>query len=383
MRSTATPTTDPAGADAPLWRAAAVFRLLTVIYAVGFHLVVHEQYDATRWSHVLVAVVVLWSGVSVVAAVTPSVRPAAVVADQVVTLGLIVSTVAVAGPDWRRDHQVLPTTIWVAGAVVGAALLGGPRVGVASALTMTVAIALVRGTVDADLWRDSTGPILVSVGLALGLAARIARSARARLDEAIALAAATAERERLAREVHDGVLQVLALVNRRGRELGGPAAELGTLAAEQERALRDLLSGNSSRVPGALGDGSRVDLTTDVRAAVGPTVTVAAPSDPVSVAADVGREVVAAVVAAVDNAHRHAPGAAIYVSIEDDAGTVVVGVRDDGPGVDPARLVAARAEGRLGVAASIVGRLESLGGRAELISAPGEGTEWELTVPNP
>ncbi len=380
MRSTATPTTDPAGADAPLWRAAAAFRLLTVIYAVGFHLVVHEEYDATLWSHVLVAVVVLWSGVSVVAAVTPAVRPAVVVADQVVTLATIVSTVAVAGPEWRRDHQVLPTTIWVAGAVVAAALLGGPRVGVASALTMTVAIALVRGTFDADLWRDSTGPILVSVGLTLGLAARIARSARARLDEAVALAAATAERERLAREVHDGVLQVLALVNRRGRELGGPAAELGTLAAEQERALRDLLSGSASRIGG---DGSRADLTAAVRAAVGPTVTVSAPSDPVTVPADVGRELVAAVAAAVDNAHRHAPGAAVYVAVEDDDGAVVIGVRDDGPGVEPARLAAARVEGRLGVAASIVGRLEALGGRADMISAPGEGTEWELTVPNP
>ncbi|MBY6367767.1 MacS family sensor histidine kinase [Rhodococcoides corynebacterioides] len=377
MRSTATPT-DPAGADGPLWRAAAAFRLLTVVYAVGFHLVVQDEYDV-GWSHALVAVVVLWSGVAVTAAVTPSVRPGFVAADQLITLALIVSTVAVAGPDWRRDHQVLPTTIWVANAVVAAALLGGPRVGVASALTMTVAIAVVRGNLDADLWRDSTGPILLSVGLALGLAARIARSARARLDEAVALAAATAERERLAREVHDGVLQVLALVNRRGRELGGPAAELGTLAAEQERALRKLLSGTAAHDSDTRGGAG--DLTAAVRAVVGPEVTVAAPSEPVTVAGDLRRELVAAVVAAVDNAHRHAPDAAVYVSIEDDGNAVVVSVRDDGPGIDPARVAAARAEGRLGIASSIVGRLEAVGGRAELITGPGEGTEWELTVP--
>ncbi len=49
------------------------------------------------------------------------------------------------------------------------------------------------------------------------------------------------ERARLARAVHDGVLQVLALVQRRGAELGGDAAELGRLAGEQEAALRSLI----------------------------------------------------------------------------------------------------------------------------------------------
>ncbi|MBI0320239.1 sensor histidine kinase, partial [Streptomyces javensis] len=39
------------------------------------------------------------------------------------------------------------------------------------------------------------------------------------------------------------------------------------------------------------------------------------------------------------------------------------------------------AEGRLGVALSIRGRLRDLGGTAEWISAPGQGTEVELTVP--
>ena len=53
-------------------------------------------------------------------------------------------------------------------------------------------------------------------------------------DRAERAAAAAAERARLARVVHDGVLQVLALVQRRGAELGGDAAELGRLAGEQE-----------------------------------------------------------------------------------------------------------------------------------------------------
>jgi signal transduction histidine kinase len=60
---------------------------------------------------------------------------------------------------------------------------------------------------------------------------------------------------------------------------------------------------------------------------------------------------------------------------------VTVTVRDDGPGIEPGRLDAAAAEGRLGVAQSIKGRLADLGGTVEIYSQPGEGTEVELRVP--
>jgi signal transduction histidine kinase len=58
-----------------------------------------------------------------------------------------------------------------------------------------------------------------------------------------------------------------------------------------------------------------------------------------------------------------------------------VSVRDNGPGISPGRLEAARAEGRLGVSESIQGRVSDLGGTASLVSAPGQGTEWEITLP--
>ena len=54
--------------------------------------------------------------------------------------------------------------------------------------------------------------------------------------------------------------------------------------------------------------------------------------------------------------------------------------RDDGPGIGPGRLDEARHEGRLGVSESICGRMADLGGSARLVTAPGEGTEWELRV---
>ncbi|WP_037893534.1 ATP-binding protein, partial [Streptomyces sp. Tu 6176] len=69
------------------------------------------------------------------------------------------------------------------------------------------------------------------------------------------------------------------------------------------------------------------------------------------------------------------------ILLEDEPDTVLVTVRDDGPGIPEGRLAQAEGEGRLGVAQSIRGRLRDIGGTAELISVPGQGTEVELSVP--
>ncbi|MEV7450443.1 ATP-binding protein, partial [Streptomyces nigra] len=89
-----------------------------------------------------------------------------------------------------------------------------------------------------------------------------------------------------------------------------------------------------------------------------------------------------AVAAALDNVRTHAgEGARAWILVEDEPGEVVVTVRDDGPGIPEGRLAEAEGEGRLGVALSIRGRLRDLGGTAEVISVPGQGTEVELKVP--
>jgi signal transduction histidine kinase len=106
------------------------------------------------------------------------------------------------------------------------------------------------------------------------------------------------------------------------------------------------------------------------------------PGEPVEVAAARGQEIVAAVRACLDNVDRHVgPDARAWVLLEDLGGQVVVTVRDEGAGIEPGRLDEAAGQGRLGVAQSIRGRVADLGGTATLITAPGQGTEWELTVP--
>jgi signal transduction histidine kinase len=64
----------------------------------------------------------------------------------------------------------------------------------------------------------------------------------------------------------------------------------------------------------------------------------------------------------------------VFVEVEGD--DVTVFVRDTGVGFD----LAAVPEDRRGVAESIVGRMARHGGHATIRSAPGEGTEVELTM---
>jgi signal transduction histidine kinase len=65
----------------------------------------------------------------------------------------------------------------------------------------------------------------------------LARRAETAYAQAARLQAATAERERLSRQVHDGVLQALALVSRTSTQ-----PQLAALAGEQEASLRRLVS---------------------------------------------------------------------------------------------------------------------------------------------
>jgi signal transduction histidine kinase len=75
------------------------------------------------------------------------------------------------------------------------------------------------------------------------------------------------------------------------------------------------------------------------------------------------------------NAAVHGDGTSVSVYGEADGGVARVYVRDRGPGFDP---VVAR--GRHGISESILGRIEAVGGTAELRSEPGRGTEWKLEV---
>ncbi|WP_203922061.1 sensor histidine kinase [Rugosimonospora africana] len=239
----------------------------------------------------------------------------------------------------------------------------------------------VSSTLNSVYHLTTSAVLLLVAGAAiggLGFAQQLAvRRAERKQTEQIRWEAAAAERDRLARPIHDGVLQVLALVQRHGPELGGQGSQLAALAGEQEVALRTLLS----RGVTARGDGNG-DLRTPLRDLASPAIEVATPAQPVVLPAIAVTELTAAVQAALDNVRQHAgAGAHAWVLLEDERDGVRVTVRDDGVGVPAGRLDEAAASGRLGVAQSMCGRVADRGGTTTIHSTPGQGTEVEFWLP--
>lgn len=97
----------------------------------------------------------------------------------------------------------------------------------------------------------------------------------------------------------------------------------------------------------------------------------------VRLAAGVPEAMLDAVRASLENVLRHAGThvAELDLAYTDDAITIVVS--DNGVGFDPAAV----AHDRLGVRASIVGRIEAIGGSVRIWSTPGAGTSVIITVP--
>ncbi|UFS94407.1 MacS family sensor histidine kinase [Nocardia huaxiensis] len=384
-------------ATAPLWRAAQALRLVTLLYAVGQQIASVSHYTNQRLSWALIAVMAMWSGVSAILLSQwnirqhPWLRVCVVIGDHLITIALIFATRFVADYDWYHGHQTLPTTLWCANAVISAAILWGPFGGIGSGLLISFAIITARSQWELDVWRDATLPVLLSVGLALGLATNTAKRAQEQLQRAVRLTAAAKERERLAREVHDGVLQVLSYIKRRGTEIGGPTAELAQRAGEQEVALRVLISEQGARADMG-GHSADEDLRPLLTAQATPSVFVSTPGEPVLLGHWEAREVSAAVAAALANTALHAgPGAKAYVLLEDTGDELIVSVRDDGPGIPPGRLAQAEEQGRMGVSRSIIGRIDAIGGTAQLLfealpadddaAEEGAGAEWEFRIP--
>lgn len=383
--------------ELPLWRALTAYRVLTMLYAIGLFVTAYDTFDHPWVAVGYFAVLFVWT-----LATLPRVANAASCTKRFLAVDLAVALTGILlTPAVVTHHRIVdggPTlpSIWTAGSVLAFAIKGGWR-WAAFASTLVAAANLVeRGAPTRDTVHNV---ILVWVAsIAIGYVVEVARASERTLARALEIEAATRERERLARDIHDGVLQVLAMVQRRGTALGGEAAELGRMAGEQEVALRTLVSGGLlpvSRVSedAALGafvraveepddDGSPVDLRTLLAPYATARVTLSEPGAPVPLPPAAARELAAAVGAALDNVRKHVgEGARAWILVEDEPDAVIVTVRDDGPGIPEGRLAQAEGEGRLGVALSIRGRLRELGGAAELISVPGQGTEVELKVP--
>jgi signal transduction histidine kinase len=362
----------------PWWRAAVVLRVLTYGFAVGATAVYDTQYARPAVGWWVIAALGVWTAVTGWCYLRENSRWFwLTVVDLAVGCALMFSSRFVFTHDQLAGTAPIPllTTVWVSGVVAAGAIRTGPVGGAAFGVLLALVNFVTHGYVDVDLSRDAV--LLVVTGLVIGMASVTARRSAEQLAHAMRAEAATAERERLARSIHDSVLQVLARVQRRGTELGGEAAELARLAGEQEVALRALVAA----APLESTPDGEVDLRGDLQIMATPRVTVAVPGTRVMLPATLATELAAVVRETLSNVARHAGEAHAWVLLEDLSDEIVVSVRDDGPGIPAGRLTDAEAEGRMGVAGSIRGRVLDLGGRVDLRTGPGEGTEWEFRVP--
>jgi signal transduction histidine kinase len=180
------------------------------------------------------------------------------------------------------------------------------------------------------------------------------------------------ERSEIAAHLHDSVLQTLALIQR--ADAPGRAR---TLARRQERELRawlfDERPPDSEGAPATLG-AALEQVVTDVedRHDVEVDLVVVGECD-MEPRLDA---LVAAVREAAHNAARHSGEAEVSVYVEVEPQRVTAYVRDRGKGFD----LEAVEPGRVGVRESIMGRMARHGGRAEVHTAPDEGTEVVVEV---
>lgn len=365
---------DPGG----LRGALAVARVVLLGYAVVVNAVHWSDYRRPWLAALTLAAMTGWTLLAPGLSAVRSRWAVLAVVEVGLACGALLVTPAAQGTEVAADTPSVPS-FWIAAAVMACAVRWGWRGGLAGALVVTSVDVVVDVSADQEFGATTGANIflLVVTGLIVGYAAALVRSSVRDRAEAAAMQAATAERERLARAVHDGVLQTLAYVQRRGAEIGGATAELATLAGEQEVALRGLVHARGTARAAAVS----CDVAELLHLQVGSKVSVATPGGAVPLAAHAGAELVAAVRAALENTARHAPDASAFVLLEDDGTSVLVSVGDDGPGIPPGRLAEAAAAGRMGVSHSISGRLAAIGGTAQLRTGPGTGTEWELRVP--
>ena len=178
------------------------------------------------------------------------------------------------------------------------------------------------------------------------------------------------ERAEMAAHLHDSVLQTLALIQR-----SNDPSRMAILARHQESELRDWLYGAApldgvDRVSTALKSAAaRVEEEYQIPIEV---VTVGDHS-----LEEPARSLVAAASEAMVNAAKHSGAERLSLFFEAGEGSMSVFVTDQGNGFDPGSV----GPDRKGIAESIRGRMERVGGSVEILSEPGEGTEVILTMP--
>ncbi|MGK9273033.1 ATP-binding protein [Williamsia muralis] len=310
------------------------------------------------------------------------------VAAAITALGYVIA-VATWWFGWTGEHLTGNTDIWFSLfcglAAIAAALALPPRYSFIVLIVVVVAATVINHAVRAP---EANGPLVPDIAWAFAFslvyfaAAVMGMRTAAVLDdtraqaysvtaEAAAAQARTTERQRFNQLTHDGVMSTLLAASRQGNS--------NQLAQQAHTTLADL---------DAMREGTDTTETLTVDAAMAHirlTITTADPQARLKVqdqhrpaAAFPGaviRTIAAAAAEAVRNSHRHAHSTApTTVAVSLDSPKLTVVVADDGRGFDPQTVPA----DRLGITVSIRDRMSTIGGSADIDSAPGRGTRVTL-----
>ncbi len=360
-----------------------ILRGLTLVWA--FAVAVIDARSGVM-SHLLVgfamlAAMAVWTvATTTMARATPSplARTPVIVID-------VLGAATVVSMDWflyDGTHPVSFGSAWPLGAVITAGVVRGAGIGAGAGVVVGSAGVLGAAStdrLDGRLMALSGTIVLFAVAGAVSgwLAGRL-RSA----ESEVAMARA---RDQVARTLHDGVLQTLAVIQRRGSD-----PELVTLARDQERELRSFLESGPvdgwprPRVAAMGATKAGRDVAPEIRRVAGvverrhgvrvDVVVIdacTAPAPTLDALAGAAGE-------ALNNAAKYAHATRITASVDvDETGSgVVVAIVDDGVGFDPEAPTTGT-----GLERSVRGRIAEVGGRVTVRSKPGIGTEVEIWVP--
>jgi len=364
-----------------LLRGVAVLRVVTygllVAVVAGQH--AREVHPAVSWSLLCLAgaatVVLTWFAV-----IDPTflVKPYVVVGELSIGAALLIADGAVFAHGHVGSAQGGLAGSWPVAGVLSAGIAFGPWLGLAAGAALGVAHAIsvpLNGENFSELDAAHTLALVSSFvlyslyGVASGYATRLA----IRYDDVIANARA---RQEVARTLHDGVLQTLAVFARRTDD-----PELAALARVQDRELRAFIAADTDgRRPDARPrrrDGSWVEAGLRAAAArhLDPSTerTISVARDLPTLSPARADALIGAAGEALANAGKHAQAHHITVYVEPDGRGTFCSIKDDGRGFDPT----APSLGT-GIQRSLRDRVAAVGRRCDVVAAPGHGTEVKL-----
>jgi two-component system sensor histidine kinase DegS len=248
-----------------------------------------------------------------------------------------------------------------------------------------------------DLYTQDDLDLLTTLAHSAALALENARLHEERLailrqQLAQVTAAQEEERQRIARELHDGVGPALASLNirlRTARKLldqDHPAAEeieeLAELAQTNIQDIRRLIYDLRPAILDELGLVAALrDYVAHYQKEHNLQVTLSLPEGNSRLPAPLETALFRVIQEALANVARHASARRVQVALQWDDRQVCAHIADDGQGFDLGDAMSrARQGGHLGLW-SMRERVEQLGGQLEVHSAPGQGTQLVMTIP--